>query len=218
MEYSEIFENIKTDIDWELYSKFITLIAKDKRLNIASNRFEKSNTQMDILEILSKGKFNYVDQKGYDFEYNNGICIIEDKSEENLFHNLPKRNGNCTLKKRSTVMLKNTMGTSNIDADDYLKQIKYDILFLRQTREDCRYQWVGCIKSSNLKKEWISISKDQVILKLPIQSIDWVYTGSKNKITLNTKLFSEISRESRRSYIKNLMKEVYENENNDYCI
>lgn len=201
--YTDILNLLKNEVDWERHARRVQNISCDKNLNVASNRFDKSDILCHILEKeLQHKDVKYVDRPGYDFEHPN--FKMEDKTENMFF--FKKR-----FKKNIDIMLKNTMGAQKKTKKEFIDNLEFDLLLLRQTDQRIAHQYVGAIDPRKILEDHINFTGDQIKLKVPLDMIDWIHKPeTKNDKHLseqntNIKMYSDLKKKFQSDYIDSIL-------------
>jgi hypothetical protein len=183
--YNEAVFYFEEMFDWEKYAKLITIIARNKSLNLSGWKFMKSEVQSLGIESIVDDIdiFEYIDKKGVDFSFFKKDCV-EDKTEIGLFHQSNrKKDGTFSIKEHVVLQMTNTRNGSGLTSkQQYLNNLNSEVLLLRQTNPDPEYQWAGLIDVSTLTTENVIQTDDQMQLKIPLEQIHFVYKGTKKQV------------------------------------
>lgn len=205
--FDKVYSYFNENFDWERYSRLITLVAKNQSLNLGGWKFVKSDVQSLGMEIIvdDMNIFEYIDKQGVDFSFLKKECI-EDKSQINLFHNNHLcKDGTYTIKESVSLQMTNTRGDSVPSKQQYLDKLKCEVLLLRQTKEDPRYQWVGLVDVSTLTIENVIKTNDQMKLDIPLEQIHFVYKGTQKQVDVVEINFVEAIQNLMRERLKELI-------------
>lgn len=182
--FDELRHYLTESFEWDKYSKMITTIAKNRSLNLSGWKFVKSLIQSWGIEVIVDdiSILEFIDKQGIDFSFFKKD-VIEDKTEINLFHQATrKKDGTFSIREYVTLQMTNTRNGSVTSKQDYLNNLKCEVLLLQQTKEDPRYQWVGLVDVNNLTIDNIIQTDDQMKINIPLDQIHFVYKGTQKQV------------------------------------